>query len=148
MKKRILQTVAVALIVINMIALVGCSSQQTSNTATLTSTSAMGTPQAGAMNPPGGSSSSSSTAVIGTAAYTQSSQSVTKSNQCITASSSNESAIKVSSSGVLSLTGMTIKTTGSTTSDDSSNFYGLNAGVLAESASKITLDNCAITTTG
>jgi hypothetical protein len=46
------------------------------------------------------------------------------------------------------LTNSTVTTSGNTTSDDSSSFYGLNAGVLANSSSTINLSNCRVSTTG
>lgn len=96
--------------------------------------------------PPSGSGST--TAVTGTATYTQSGDTLTKSNQNITASNENESAVKVSNKGTLTLSDSKILTTGGTSSMDSSSFYGLNAAVLAESGSKITLSNTTIDTSG
>lgn len=94
-------------------------------------------------NPPGGGG----TVVTGTGAYTQNGGSVTKYDQSINSSDSNESVVKVSNSGVFKLyNSALIKTGGNTTSEDSSNFYGLNAGVLAEDGSQLTLDNDNIST--
>jgi hypothetical protein len=95
---------------------------------------------------PGGSDGNS--AVTGTAAYSQSGETVTKSNQTITASKQNESAVKITNSGVFTLTDSTVSKSGDTSSMDDSSFYGLNAAILAESGSEITLSNVTITTTG
>jgi len=103
-----------------------------------------GGPGAGA--PPGNSGSSA--AVTGTAVYSQSGGEVSKSNQSITASEQNQSAVIITNSGTYNLTDSSISTTGDTTSMDSSSFYGLNAAVLAESGSQITLSKVIVKTTG
>ncbi len=87
-------------------------------------------------------------ATTGTAAYSQSGNTVIKSNQIITASNADESAVKVTDSGTFTLSDSTITTSGNTSSMDNSSFYGLNAAVLAESGSKITLSNTKINATG
>lgn len=93
-------------------------------------------------NPPEPPNNGGNTEVTGTAAYTQTGGDVTKTSRLITAGDANESAVKVTNSGVLKLYNSTIKkTAGDTTSEDSSNFYGLNAGILGISASQLTLDN-------
>lgn len=119
--------------ILSMASLFGCSTKQgdTSNS--------LGKPP---------SESSGTAKVTRTAAYTQNGETVSKSNQTITASNSNQSGIKVSKSGNLILSDSTITTSGKTTSEDDSNFYGLNAAVLAESGSKITISNSAINTSG
>lgn len=91
---------------------------------------------------------SSTTIITGTAAYTQSRGTVTKSSQTITASDTDESGVKITDSGTFALSDSMITTTGSSSSEDNSNFYGLNAGVLAESGSNITLSNTTINTSG
>ncbi|MDP4268199.1 MAG: T9SS type A sorting domain-containing protein [Bacteroidota bacterium] len=80
--------------------------------------------------------------------YKQSGGTATKSNQAYTASSTDESGVVVSNSGNLTLSNSTVTTSGNTSSNDNSSFYGLNAGVLSESASTIILNNCKISTTG
>ena len=84
----------------------------------------------------------------GTGAYSQSGGTVTKSNQTITVSKEDESAVEITNSGVFTLTDSTVSKSGDTSSVDDSSFYGLNAAILAESGSEITLSNVAITTTG
>jgi hypothetical protein len=95
---------------------------------------------------PGGSDDTSS--VTGTAVYSQSGGTVTKSDQAITASEQDESAVIITDSGVFTLTDSTVYKSGDTSSMDDSSFYGLNAAILAESGSKITLSDVMITTTG
>jgi hypothetical protein len=107
-----------------------------------------GTPPNGSLPTPPNSGSDSGTAVTGTAAYSQSGGTVSRSNETITASGQDESAIKITDNGSYTLTNSTISTTGNSSSMDSSSFYGLNAAVLVESGSKITLSNVKITTTG
>jgi hypothetical protein len=109
-----------------------------------------GTPPAGGPSngggaPPGGASS---TPTAGTATYTQSGGSETKTNQTITASESNQSGVKVTDGGTLTLTGSRVNTSGDTTSMDDSSFYGLNAAILAESGSKIVLQDVIVSTSG
>jgi len=97
---------------------------------------------------PGGSIPGSSSTVTGTATYSQSGGMVTKANEIILASDQNQSAVKITNSGAYILTNSTVSTSGNTTSMDDSSFYGLNAAILAESGSKITLSGVTITTTG
>lgn len=81
-------------------------------------------------------------------AYTQSGGVVSKTHQIYTATQQDESGVYVLNSGIFTLTNSTIWTSGNTSSQDNSSFYGLNAAVLAESASKIYFTHCAISTTG
>lgn len=102
-------------------------------------------------NGPGGKSDGTSTStstVTGTATYLQNGDSVSKSNETITASEENESAVKVTDGGTLDMSDSKISTTGDSSSMDDSSFYGLNAAVLAESGSKITISNTTIDTSG
>jgi hypothetical protein len=80
-------------------------------------------------------------------AYEQSATTATDPTTSFTASSQNESAIWVTDSGSLTLTNPTITTSGNTSSQDYSSFYGLNAGVLA-SAGTINITGGTVTTTG
>lgn len=54
----------------------------------------------------------------------------------------------VSNAGALTLVNPTIIKSGDTSSDESSSFYGLNAGVLATSAGQVSITDGTITTTG
>jgi hypothetical protein len=80
--------------------------------------------------------------------YTQSGGTATLSNKTYTASTTDQSGVLVSNSGVLYLSNSSIKTTGNTSSQDNSSFYGQNAAVLATSSAKITLTGSIITSSG
>lgn len=101
--------------------------------------------------PPGGAGAppASSAAVTTTsAAYMQSGGTETKANQTYTATETDQSGVWVANGGNLTLTNSTITTSGNTSSDDSSSFYGLNAAVLAASGSTIHLSDSTVTTSG
>lgn len=106
-----------------------------------TGTPPSGTPPTGAPGMTGKTTKST-----GTASYTLSGKTAVLSGKKITAQKVDQSGIKVSKKGSLTLSGITVTKTGATSSDENSNFYGLNAGILAESGSKITLKNSTITT--
>jgi hypothetical protein len=80
------------------------------------------------------------------AAYTQNGGTGIRSNQDFTATNTDENGIKVTNGGTLTISDSTVTKTGNTSSNDNSDFYGLNAGVLAESGSAIELTNCTVTT--
>jgi hypothetical protein len=67
-------------------------------------------------------------------------------NQTFVTTKTDESGVWVTNDGVLTLTNSTITTSGNTSSQENSSFYGLHAAVLANAASKITLADCTITT--
>jgi hypothetical protein len=90
----------------------------------------------------------SSSVLSADSTYTQSGGIAALTNQTFISSVKNKSAVTVTNSGTLTLTNSTITTSGNTSSEDSSNFYGLNAAVLAKTASKITMTGCSITTSG
>lgn len=93
---------------------------------------------------PGGTSGGSgSPTVTGTGYYIKSG---TASDLKISADSSNQSGIRISDGKTLTLTGSTVTKTGNTSSEDESNFYGLNAGVLALNKSTVKLSSSSITT--
>lgn len=69
-------------------------------------------------------------------------------DKTITADGADESAIKVTGAGTLTVNGAVILKSGATSSEESSNFYGLNAALLAEAGSQVTLKDTSITTTG
>jgi len=66
----------------------------------------------------------------------------------ISATVADRSAVLVKKSGSLKLVKTTIKKSGDSKSLDGSSFYGLNAGILAESAAKIVISGGSVTTTG
>ena len=105
--------------------------------------------------PPGGQSGGQSGGAGGTTAaytatgtYTLSGGSATKSGVAISATVADRSAVLVKKSGSLKLVKTTIKKSGDSKSLDGSSFYGLNAGILAESAAKIVISGGSVTTTG
>ncbi|EHS58211.1 hypothetical protein [Paenibacillus sp. Aloe-11] len=128
------------------------TSTATSTDSSTTDTSATveappeGTPPDG--EPPSGKPGEGSDSYTdnGTAKYTQSGKSVTLSKQTIAADQADQSIVKVTDSGKLTLTKSTLSKKGATSSDDYSNFYGLNAGVLAASASTIQLSDSTVKT--
>lgn len=65
----------------------------------------------------------------------------------VTASTTDTSGVWVTNNGVLTLIRPTVTTSGNTSSNDDSSFYGLNAGVLA-AVGRITLSGGHVTTTG
>jgi len=89
------------------------------------------------------------TPTVGAAtAYSQSGGTVTQANQNYAASTADQSAVYVTNGGKFALSNSTITKTGDTSSNDNSSFYGLNAAVLAEDGSTITLSDSAINSTG
>lgn len=87
-----------------------------------------------------------STLIITAEAYTQSGGVAARSSQAITTSNIDESSIKVTDGGTFTLSDSTVIKTGDTSSTENSDFYGLNAAVLAESGSTIKLTNCTVNT--
>jgi len=84
----------------------------------------------------------------GPAVYTQDGGALAKSNQTITTSDKATSGVKVTNKGTLTLSDSQVSTSGNTTGMEDSSFYGLNAGVLAMTGSKIVITNGSITTRG
>lgn len=103
-----------------------------------------GAPPSGGM--PGGSSGSSSYTLSG--AFTVDGIAKTEADGLYTSGTKDVSAIYVTNGGNLVLNAPTIETTGQTSSNDASSFYGLNAAVLATSGSKVTINGGSITTSG
>lgn len=101
----------------------------------------------GGQNSPPGSSSSSSTYTL-SGVYTVDGKTVTETGATYTSHSTNVSAVYVTNGGNLTLVNPTIVTSGDTTSQDDSSFYGLNAGVLATSGSTIAISGGSVTTSG
>jgi hypothetical protein len=101
-------------------------------------------------NPPSAGDSGNAESGLSTAtgAYTLDGGTDTQSNQMYTASNTDQSGVYVLNSGTLTLTNITVNTSGNTSSDEKSSFYGLNAGVLAASGSTITIHGGSIYTTG
>jgi hypothetical protein len=101
--------------------------------------------------PPGagtGGSNADEGLATATGVYTLDGNSATLSTQAYTASKEDQSAIYATNNAKLTLSDATIVTSGNTSSDENSSFYGLNAGVLAAYGSAIDLSNSSITTSG
>jgi hypothetical protein len=88
-------------------------------------------------------SSSSSTTY-----YYQSGSTVTQTGKTDYSTISDTGGVEVTNSGIYTLSDARIWSSGSTTSTDSSSFYGLNACVLATGGATITLSNDSISTSG
>lgn len=122
---------------------VGCASSASSNSTASNTT----TTSAQKGTPPGGGAGSNGPTITGTAAYSVSGETASKADGTYTAASANQSGVMANKSANLTLTNATInKTGGDTTSEDESNFYGLNAGVVAKAASKVTISGSKINT--
>jgi hypothetical protein len=107
-----------------------------------------GAPGAGGAPPGGGGSGSTGLASTASGAYRQSGGTASKSGQTFTAANADESGVLVTDGGTLTLIDATVTTSGDTSSDENSSFYGLNAGVLATGGSSITMQGGTISTTG
>ncbi len=97
-------------------------------------------------NAPGGGSSTAQYTPTG--AYTLSTGTDSESGTTYNATESDQSGILVNGTGSLTLTDATVSTSGASKSSDESSFYGLDAGVLAQSGGKITMTGGSVTTTG
>ena len=83
-----------------------------------------------------------------TGKYSQQGGTATEANATYSASAADQSAVLVSAGGSLTLADVTIQTSGDSKSLDESSFYGLNAGVLAESGAKIVVSGGSVATSG
>jgi hypothetical protein len=130
---------------------------ETTSSATQESATASNTSNVPAQNPslgnppPGagmGASSVEEALSTATGAYTLNSGESTESNQTYTASNEDQSGVYVTGGGLLTLEDVTVTTSGDTSSEENSSFYGLNAGVLAALGSTVTMNDGVISTTG
>ncbi len=80
--------------------------------------------------------------------YTVDGQTVTRTHTQYTSNKTDTSAVYVKNSGNLTLSDVKISTTGNTTSNENSSFYGLNAAVLATTGSKVNINGGYIVTSG
>jgi hypothetical protein len=94
---------------------------------------------------PGGSSTQTYT---DTGSYTLNGGTATKTGTTFTASGTDESGVLVEGGGALTLTDVTLSTTGSSKSSDESSFYGLDSGLLVYKSGKATIDGGTYSTTG
>jgi len=81
-----------------------------------------------------------------TGAYLANGETKTSANEKISATGSDQNAILASNGGNITVSGATIIKSGDTTSDDESNFYGINSGVVAAASSNITISDSKINT--
>lgn len=93
-------------------------------------------------NDSGGQSQSESMDLTGATTVDGESKSVTSGTY--SSENSDENAILVTNSGTLTASGITVTKTGNTSSEDNSNFYGLNAAVAAAGGSSLTLSNATV----
>jgi len=105
-----------------------------------------GAPPAGA--PPGGPGGNSNTTYTLAGNFTVDGETASGSDGTYTSEKNDLSAIYVTNKGTLTLRNPTISTTGNTSSNDASSFYGLNGAVLANNASSVVISGGSITTTG
>ena len=128
------------------------SVEQAKIASTQTTTDTTTAPANGMGNPPPGSGTGGSSVEEGlstaTGAYTLSGSTAIESDQTYTASNEDQSGVYITDGGNLTLNNVTVNTSGNTSSDENSSFYGLNAGILASSGSTITVNGGTISTTG
>ncbi len=105
-----------------------------------------GVPPAGA--PPVGPGGNSNAAYNLAGNFTVDGVTTSKSDVTYTSDKTDRSAIYVTNKGSLTLTNPTITTTGNTSNNDASSFFGLNGAVLANNASTVVISGGSITTTG
>ena len=80
--------------------------------------------------------------------YYQSGSTVTQASETYYSTIADTGAVEVTGAGTYTLTNSKLWSSGSTTSTDSSSFYGLNACALATDGATLTLSNDSINTTG
>ena len=97
---------------------------------------------------PGGGGGGTTAQYTPTGVYTTGTGTTVKADASYTASGVDQSAVLVTGTANLTLTNATIATSGASKSSDESSFYGLDAGVLAQSGGKVTLTAGTVTTTG
>lgn len=73
---------------------------------------------------------------------------ITEVGKTYTSDTDDVSAIYVTNGGNVTLNNPTITTSGNTSSEENSSFYGLNAGILATKGSTLTIEGGTITTSG
>ena len=81
-----------------------------------------------------------------TGTYSVDGETKTSTNEKINSSGANQNAILASNGGNATISGITINKSGDTTSEEESNFYGVNSGVAATGASNITISDSTINT--
>jgi len=81
-------------------------------------------------------------------AYSQSGGTVTQIGKTYVSTGDDESAVYVTDAGTLTLIKPTIEKTGDSSNMEYSNFYGTNAGVLAEAGSRVSISGGSVYTNG
>lgn len=109
-----------------------------------TNSATVGGPPPSSMGNTPPSGGNSATSIFLTGSYVVSNTTVTNSSITVVATASNSSAVLITNDGHLILSGASITKSGNTTSDDDSNFYGLNAAVVAQNSSSLTISNSNI----
>lgn len=104
--------------------------------------------QGGLEGPPPGPPGGGARSYKLSGAYTLSSGTEGAENKTYKSSSNDVSAVYVNNGAELTLVNPTIETSGDTTSQENSSFYGLNAAVLATQGSKVTISDGSVTTSG
>lgn len=123
----------------------GCGKSTTSPTST-TSSSSSSTGSTGSSGASGSGGSSGSSSTTATGAYTVSGTSASSSGQTYTSTTGNQSAILVTNAGSLTLNAPTLTKSGDTSATETSSQYGLNAGLLASAAGRVTINGGSIST--
>ncbi len=135
-----MKKILITILILMIFSLSACSSQA--------SASANGAPG----NPPPGAGSGATSITDGlktaSGAYTLNTGNDTQTGKTYAAASQDQSGVYVTNNASLTLKDATVNTTGNTSSDENSSFYGLNAGVLATSGSTLDMNGGTITTTG
>ena len=116
-------------------------------------TSGMGLPSNGAPPngaPPNGGGTTSATDALtsATGAYTLDGGAAAETDKTYTAANTDESSVYVINGSLLHLINPIVTKTGSTSSSDYSSFYGLNAGILATTGSRVTIEGGMVNTQG
>jgi hypothetical protein len=126
--------------------LIGLLQNRIVGKASQTSSGASASPKGGGAATGGSNNANSSSAASG--AYTLDGGPANQDGKTYTASQTDESAIYVKDAGNLTLTNVNITTTGNSSSNDNSSFYGLNAAVLAAGGSTVKMSDSQVATNG
>ena len=94
---------------------------------------------------PGGSGSGSSNANFGSAATEYSTDTQTT-GEAYASTGADENAVRSTSGATVSLSNATVTKSGNSSSSEDSDFYGLNAGILANDGSKLSVSGGSVTT--
>jgi hypothetical protein len=96
----------------------------------------------------GGTSTSNGLASTASGAYTLDASTETQEGNSYNTSTDDQSAILATNGASLTLKNATISSSGNSSSSDNSSFYGLNAAVLANSASRIDISDSTVASSG